>query len=528
MKANQRNYRAFWAALPLVLFTVIWLVFAPEQVGGNVVYVILNGSSMEPRFRFGDLVLLRQSSGYQVGDAVAYKNADLGRYVFHRIIREENEQFILKGDNNEWEDDFAPGADELLGKLWVHIPNAGKAVHWLRQPLILSVISAILLIILVLGLLMNTNDKKMQNFEGVNWANTLQTVFYFLGLLTFAFFALCVFAFAKPLSRGSIVTIPVHHFGTFSYSGSAPEGVYDSTTFHESAPIFPALTCQVNVGFGYSIVSEELTGVNGSYRVDAMIKEEQSGWARSVPLIPATAFSGNMFVANSTVDICRVQQMVDNFKDGTGFFSPSYILSVIPQIQVSGLTKGKSFNETFSPSLDFKYDNVLFSIRRNDPEDNPLTSNQTGSVLFPSIQPNSLTFLGIDISIRALRQVGVFLFIISASGFLILTLVLKGICIRDPEMIVKLKYGSMMMDVNESNIEPTLKIITLNSMDELARIAEHSGKFIFYKKQSLSVLYYVTHEEITYRFIQKLEKPNLNISQKKDILGFIRKALTRQ
>ena len=527
MKVNQRNYRAFWAALPLVLFIILWLFFAPVQAGGKVVYVILNGNSMEPQFNFGDLVLLRQSSGYQIGDAVAYRNADLERYVFHRIIREENNRFILKGDNNAWEDDYAPGIDELLGKLWVYIPEMGKTVHWLRQPIVLAVISAILLLTISLGLLMNTNQKKQEGLEVFNWAKFLQTVFYTLGFLTFSFFALCIFAFSQPVSRGSIVSLPLYHFGTFSYSGNAPEGIYDSSTLHESDPVFPALTCQIDIGFGYSLVSEDLSDVNGSYQVDAVIKEKQSGWTRSLPLIPVTGFSGNMFVANSSVNICNIQQIVEKFKNETNFNSPSYVLSIIPHIQVSGLTKGKSFTDSFKPALEFKYDNVLFSVKKKDAESNPLAPNKTGTVLFPSIEPNHLKIIGIDFSVRALRQVGTLFFILSTVGFIVLALCLNGVCIRDPEMVVKLKYGSMLLDANESNIEPTLKTISVKSMDELARIAEHCGKFIYYKKQSMSILYYVNHEDITYRFIQRLNSQNIPELPKKDFFGFIRKVLNK-
>ena len=527
MKVNQRNYRAFWAALPLVLFIFIWLALAPAQVGGEMVYVILNGTSMEPQFKYGDLVMLRQSSGYQIGDAVAYKNADLGRYVFHRIVREENSRFILKGDNNNWEDDYAPMTDELLGKLWLHIPKAGKAVHWLRQPLVLAATTAILLISAILGVFMTTKNKTTRNVEDIEWVKSVQSVFYTLGFLTFTSLLLCLFAFAKPLSRGSVVTIPLNHFGSFTYTGNAPQGVYDTTTFNEPSPVFPALTCQANIGFGYTLISEQLTEVSGTYKVDALIREEQSKWNRTIPLIPITGFSSNFFLTNANIDFCHIQNIIREFEENADFHSPSYILAISPEIQVSGKTKGKSFIDIFKPSVEFKYDGEMFAIRQTGNETNPFAPTATGSILYPSILPNNFQFLGAAIPVRVLRQVGLLVFIFSSAGFVILAFLIKNITVKNPELLVKVKYGSFLLDIKESNIEPSQKTITVTSIDELARIAEAQNKFIYFKKQNLSVFYYVTVEDVTFRFIQPIKIEKGNIEKKKGENNLFREVISK-
>ena len=35
----------------------------------------------------GDLVLVRSTGSYEIGDVVAYRNADLHQVVLHRIVR---------------------------------------------------------------------------------------------------------------------------------------------------------------------------------------------------------------------------------------------------------------------------------------------------------------------------------------------------------------------------------------------------------------------------------------------------------
>ena len=43
------------------VLAAIWIAFAPAQLGGQVSYVLVNGTSMEPGFHTGDLVLVRQT-----------------------------------------------------------------------------------------------------------------------------------------------------------------------------------------------------------------------------------------------------------------------------------------------------------------------------------------------------------------------------------------------------------------------------------------------------------------------------------
>src|SRR5213075_3175284 len=88
--------------LSFILIFIVWMLLAPTQLGGQVSYVIVDGNSMEKGFHLGDLVLVRKALAYQIGDAVTYQNAELGRYVFHRIASLNVDHFVLKGDNNSW------------------------------------------------------------------------------------------------------------------------------------------------------------------------------------------------------------------------------------------------------------------------------------------------------------------------------------------------------------------------------------------------------------------------------------------
>ncbi len=70
----------------MIGLAAIWLAFAPANLGGQVSYVLVNGISMEPGFHTGDLAIMRLATNYQVGDIVAYADAQMNANVIHRII----------------------------------------------------------------------------------------------------------------------------------------------------------------------------------------------------------------------------------------------------------------------------------------------------------------------------------------------------------------------------------------------------------------------------------------------------------
>ena len=142
MDTYRRWSLAFFSSFLVVLLAAAWDILAPLPLGGQSVYVIINGNSMEPGFHLGDLVVVQPALSYNIGDEVAYRDAVLGRYVFHRIIGQDLERYVLKGDNNAWTDSYHPAASEILGKAWIQLRGFGTAIQWLRTPLVLAAVVA--------------------------------------------------------------------------------------------------------------------------------------------------------------------------------------------------------------------------------------------------------------------------------------------------------------------------------------------------------------------------------------------------
>jgi signal peptidase I len=131
---------------------IAWvLLLRPESLGGAVSYDMVRGNSMYPTLHSNDLVLARKQSGYQVGDIVTF-HTDQGN-VIHRIVGGSPEEgFITQGDNTEVTDLWRPKPSDILGKMWIGIPNGGKVVETIRSPLVLAALIAALGVFVVLGI----------------------------------------------------------------------------------------------------------------------------------------------------------------------------------------------------------------------------------------------------------------------------------------------------------------------------------------------------------------------------------------
>ena len=499
-KTQNRFVQAFFAALFLVFIVIIWNLFAPERVGGSANYIILGGSSMQPDFRKGDLVITRLQNHYTIGDLVAYFNTEGGFNIFHRIIGLEHDRFVLKGDSNSWVDSYQPTSEELWGRLWIHLPQMGKIVEWLRLPVVFALLSGSLVIILYKGVTMDKQEKTAIEKKIFDWTKVLEISFYTLGFLTFASLVLGLISFSKPIWRDVINTIEYQHFGNFSYSANVPAGVYDSTTLQEGEPIFTNLTCNMDIFFGYSLVGEQMQDVHGTYYIQAEVIDEQSGWKRTIRLSPQNEFVGNSFIYSTPLDICMVKEMVRNLYEQTDYRSVSHTMKIKPFVQISGKMQGYEFSDTYIPELIFKFDDVHFSLYRADLEEDPLDKIKNNQIQFHKSEQNLLSILGVTLPVVSFRVLSAILFILCFSIMAIMLFYYFSISRHDPEALIRLRYGPKLVRAKNINNLSLSNVVDVDSIDELAKLAELKNQHILYQRNGGMVTYLVKLDEVNYRY----------------------------
>jgi signal peptidase I len=123
-----------WSVFALVVVGV-WFFVGPTALGGPASYVIIDGTSMEPTYADGDLVIAKAHERYQVGDVITY-DAPIGRTyrVIHRVIQVTETGYVTQGDNRDEADGWEVPFDAVHGSSWVHLPYGGQVALTLRHP----------------------------------------------------------------------------------------------------------------------------------------------------------------------------------------------------------------------------------------------------------------------------------------------------------------------------------------------------------------------------------------------------------
>ncbi|PKN91440.1 MAG: signal peptidase I [Chloroflexi bacterium HGW-Chloroflexi-6] len=489
--------------LLLAGLAAIWIAFAPSKIGGQVAYILVNGISMEPGFHTGDLALIRQAPHYQVGDIVTYRDAEMGAYVIHRVIEILPNGYVLQGDNNSWIDAYQPTDSEIIGKLWIHVPNLGKAFQWLRAPLNMTLALGLLGGVFMTSMFSQPQQTKKTKSKqnGTSNGSVFEMALYGAAVLALAFLALTIFAFSRPLTR-TADNIQYQHNGVFFYSAAGVPNIYDTDMVRTGEPIFPQLTCSVNVGFSYSMTSAYLQELSGSHNMIARISDEQSGWQRTIALTPQTAFDGDSYSTASEVDLCRVQALVAEVEDQTGFRPNTYTLTILPHLSVMGKIGGQNMQDTFETALVFKFDKVHFYLASTSSDGtNPMVRSAQGLVSNTASQPNSFKLFNFEFMIAESRLFGLAGLLISVGVLGLIGYSLINLAQRDQDAFIRVKYGSLIMDVYDRGIETLSSAIDVATIDDLAKLANRQNAMILHTLREFRHYYFIQADGTTYRYI---------------------------
>ncbi len=484
-----------------VSLIAIWAAFAPARLGGHVAYVIVNGISMEPGYHLGDLTIMRKAASYQVGEVVTYRDADMQAYVIHRIISVEGDRYVLQGDNNSWIDAYRPTNAEIVGKLWIHIPKVGRIFKWLRSPLNMALTIGLLGGVLMAGMIIKPSQhRRSKSSPKGNQAGTLEIALYLFGSMALVFLGLSIFAFIRPVIRPA-AAIQYQQESHFSYSATGTPIIYDTETVRSGEPVFPRLTCFLNIAFTYTLTGDPLQTVSGNYQLIARVMDEQSGWQRTIPMNERTAFTGNSFSAASNLDLCQIVSLVNTLKQETGLRASNFTLEVIPQVVLTADAMGNQIVDSFEPRLAFRFDEVHFSLSTPKGQDDPLYSSKQSSAENANLEPNTLSILGWKPRVGMVRVIVLLGLVLSLGGLLVTGSHLFGTAQQSQEALIHLKYGGLLVNVYERNFAPAGMLVDVTTVDELAKLAERHNTVILHMTLNFIHYYMVQCNGLTYRYV---------------------------
>jgi len=423
--ANHHSwYQPIFSAFSLVIVILLWMMMAPSEVGGQTTYIILVGNSMEPGFFKDDLVLVRASADYEQQDIVAYRQPDVGS-VFHRIIRVENDRFVLKGDNNSWEDSYCPVQQEIIGKYWLRIPKVGGFLRILRTPVGFSFVVVFFSLLILMSIfsdwLYKNNEKSGANntnsikdspnlrFKGMSMDKKSSDSLYLLSAIGFALVMLALVSFSNPIESTAADNYDFTSSGIFEYSCAVPEDIYDDDSVKTGDPIYRQLNNAFSVYFTYELSTKKaLEDIQGTYQMSAIVSEA-SGWQRSIELIAPSLVDVREFTSAAEVDLDAIQSLIDNFEQQTGVSSNRYTLTIQPEVDLTALLGGRELEESFSPQMQFNLDDQkLVLLDDNSDAMDTLHPTQGGVVPGSRKTANTISILGLQLNVLLARIIAVY------------------------------------------------------------------------------------------------------------------------
>ena len=140
------------ACLALILAGAIH--FWPATLGGSTRLVVVQGSSMEPTFHLGDLIIVRDNHQPDVGDIIVFHipkgEPAASMLVVHRVVAlRPDGSYLTRGDNRTTTDDFHITSGDVVGTPILGIPHAGRAIGIASMPLAVALAAGLVTTLLL-------------------------------------------------------------------------------------------------------------------------------------------------------------------------------------------------------------------------------------------------------------------------------------------------------------------------------------------------------------------------------------------
>jgi signal peptidase I len=500
--------RILAAVLVAAVSAAGWWLLAPTQLGGRTSYALIDGVSMNPGLERGDLAVVRKRASYEVGDAVLYDNAQIGRKVLHRIVRVDGDRFVLKGDNNDYLDAYRPEPGEIRGTLWFNVAGLGALVEWLRQP----VNAAIVLFVgafVALGAGRAASRRRRPVGPGAvvvepaarrpgrldpAGARTLLTG----ALAALALFALLgLAAFTRPTARVLPLPGAWAHTGLFAYGAEVPPSpVYPTGRVETGQPAFARLVPRVLVSFAYAFEARRPASLHGTARLEAVVSDG-NGWTRTLALSRPRDFDGATVTVRAPLGLERLARLVQQVRDLTGMPVSSLTVAVVPRLAVAGSVGGRALAEEFEPELPLVYDGTALRLAATEEGRSPLTPRTEGTGV--RVVPATLPLGPLQPSVRSARLAAVLGVVVCLVLALLAWRRLGHGAEPGESQRIAARYGRRLVEA-ASSVPHGRWVTELHDMESLVRVAGLYERMILHTVEDGRDVYFVDDGVAVYRY----------------------------
>ena len=486
------------------LLALGFFLLAPSALGGRATWVSTFGISMRPMIHAGDLVIARPQSSYHLGDIVAYHSPTLGgTVVLHRIVAQGPQGFTTKGDNNHWTDPDHPQGPEILGALWLHIPQGGHVLKLFTDPVLAP---ALIAVAGVVAGLVGTQVRrrrgshraprrtwaaskgraepwvKPRRAPGPEWAAGTALAAVVLALLTST----------QPTMISTSRPAQVQETTALSYTSALFNStVYSAAGIRTGDPVFLHLTSTIDThltatfGFDPGPISGTVTPVG---RIRAA-----NGWSRDQALRAPQPLTTATAEADAPLDFAALLHTAHAAERQAGSSFGSFTVQVIYRIRATGTRQRRPITITSAPAMAFTLtdDQAVIQASATPSEPGaPLTSSSTTAVLVPITRPATVALLRWDVPITDVRA-------LSAALFL-LALVLGAWAARGPAASPQTTLGHRLVRAHNIDLAGRT-VVDVDTVDVLAKLCDLYSTVALHASTDSHDLFVVIADQTVYR-----------------------------
>ena len=481
-------WRSVRWVLGLLLAAAVWAQWAPPMWGGRTTYLVVNGTSMLPRFHAGELVAVQSAPQYSVGTLAAYRYPALHSVFFHEIVAAHGARYTFRGINNAYPDPFHPTATDILGSLSFSVANVGSWLAFWRQPFHAALLVAAVSLVSLTWSSRKRRSKPMRWTKEVPTARArgprfLSTVAGGLSGLVVVAAVVAAWAYIAPTVVARPQVVSYAQDGHFGYQATVPKSVlYPDGRVTPGNPVAypPAQTFEVTFTYHLQVPSGKSIGGTAALTTTVV---STSGWSQRLPGPSSITFHGSTVSLAQTVNVAQLFSTIGQVSAMTHDSSDTYEVIATASVHAVGMVGSHSILASDAPSLTFVVQPAWLQLAK------PMTSSlvaylnpvHTGSMTAASVGANSLAAFGGQIPVSTARLFGPALLLLLGVGLLIVLRVQRQAerAMAEPTRIAR-QYASLLISVDALPFSPSSRSIRVGSMEGLVRLADQYERIILH------------------------------------------------
>jgi len=501
-------------SLVLVFLAAAWTILGPSQFGGVMSLAVTRGSSMEPGFHAGDLVLVRESARIDTGDIILYRSTTTGQDVLHRVIGRSGDAYLTKGDSNSWVDLDRPTIDDIRGVHVGSLAGAGAWIEPLRSPLGTAGSAGLALALIGMSLTPARVRPMAGKRRGRSVAPRLGTrllefsvsgnadalIGMASGILAVGAL-LAAWSFNQPTSDTSTASVTYAHSANWSYQAAKvserntgmggayqPENPFVSGYVTTGQPIFPSLTPVTSNTLQYQLIAPELQDVRGRIRMYAVLREDSTGWSQEYPLTEWEDFIGRGTSIIGETDLAKAMWDMEDLQRATGLSGGIFRAVLAAEVELQATDAGgNAVEDRYHTFVMYRLDvprvvrveqaagavDADTLARGIDPVGHLFAQTETRARTYPVRDERRVDILGGSVTIQTLR--------VSAGGLAVAGLALFGTIVflrsrarRLGEwFMIRARYGPRFTFAQTAPVDPHARdYVEVVELDDLLALAE--------------------------------------------------------